>query len=1194
MLLANGNTVPPGQQGKQSTPIITPISFGQAGLLQVEPNGPLQKVDANFDTEQICRLIESLGNVQKVNQVVILGQVPPNAPPLEMQQMPQVAEPVNFNLNPLQLDFMGIKQTEELGSSTNQCDPMEQTIILEPITPDGQPETNPLFQGICSEVTISENMEITLDHSGNTETPSGELMHHGLQQTYIGVGQCNTMDQIVGQNEGDTLGENLEKTFILELTPALTPTMELEQNQTVSQNEISSPIAEATTDIQNIPDQTIALEQETSLTDQPMLHKVELELAPLQEEHQELPSFPVVPQETFTQNPTESETNVGEAVDLPNQEVNQDPVHNLDRATLLETEEKSKNASEILQEVNTEDQEQVKDSCETVDQLAKEQVLPQQETKLTPQVSELPVNVMSAQELVKVRKRKPARAFFLQGYMQDLVGSMHKDDLQMSAQPVKRKRTKKSHLVVKFGPQDKEKKNKEKKPSPKCKKKQEDAIKGKTNILEKKKGRKGKNGKKAEICAPVADEMSSTEDLQMQPVKEVARKIKMNKQKDGGKNLSPINERKVASTAVFKKKKQAKIIRKATIKNAKGGKQKKKQIHKEMESPTSPNIPGQHLPQDALLLLKGHKQPQLKVYKLDTSKSSGQTPSSPPGSQQSQDKKLNNTTGETMNNDSPEGKKKGRPKKNPQGFSILSSLKVTPKAPEVLPPKPETIRKRKASSKVETEGVITSKRALECKDCGEIFSEVSSLQKHKTTVHVIESPGLTYTNGNVFEGVTSLDLYQLPKQRLNVGGLRNAAAPDWDTEPETGEMTSEDREPNLSFPALIPSPSLPIPPSDIELNAFEDKGASETEMNNPFQTSVDAHSPSDQVQNDETPQVQSHEKGEPVTPNHDEPRAETLKKLNSETQVRRSTDKNVKEDLLLEVDLVTVGEQTERDELAPLEDAEAQIVSQETCHAASQSSWQESNEPERGLHLQTVSCSTQQMDIKEEEEEIAVQKRKGGGKAAVARNAKRKRGKGKRHMSDALSVRGLAGDAPSETCLENAQPDCQVTYEQYALSSDSEGNNDQREAASMKSKAEAVPEPEANQPSSLEESPEEGGVEPKTATTSVEEVNEVQGPRGLKEQDRDQSPAIILEKIITSRHQTTTDIRKQNNQRQVSCGILLTSDNFTSVQLKPFHYYRRVGKLTLKMKFKLPEAKTSRLKSTHPIHQRLQPAAKTD
>lgn len=1176
MLPANSNTGPAGQQVKQSTPIITPISICQPALLQVEPNGPLQKVDANIDTEQICRLIESLGNVQKVNQVVILGQVPPHAPPLEVQQVPPLAEPVNLNLNPPQIDFMGLKQTDaktlELDPSNNQCDPMEQTIILEPITPDGQLE-NPSYPDMSSQITVSENMEVTLVHSGQTETPSGALMHHVLQQPDIAVVQSNAMDQVVYQNEGDGLKQNLEETIILELTPALIPTMELEQTQTISQNEISSPILEATTDIQKIPDQAVAAEPETSLTLQPKVHTVELELAPLQEERQEPPSCPFVSQEPLTQvNPSESEASPSEEVDSQNQAASQDQVV-LDGSGSQETEEKTeRDPSEKLLGVSVEAQEQVTNLCEAGDSSAKEQVLSQPKTKHVPQISELPVNVMSAQELVKVRKRKPARAFFFQGYMQELVGSIHKDDLHISAQPAKRKRTKKSHLVVKFGPQSKEKKNKEKKPSQQRKRPQEDVIRGKTataNILEKKvplqkKGRKGKTGKKAEICASVADKKSLTQDPQMQEIKEGARKNKMKKQKEVAQtDITHLTEHKGVVSPVFKKKKQAKIIGKDTIRNAKGGKQKKKQKDEEMASSASANnVPGQHLPQDALLLLKGHKQPQLKVYKLDTSKASGHTQSSPPGSKQSKDKKLKNATGEATNNGTAEGKKKGgRPKKNPKALSLLSSLQVAHTPPETLPLKPKTSRKRKASSKVEIEGVITashSKRALECKDCGERFSEVASLQKHKTTVHVIESPGLTYTNGNIFEGVTSLDLYQLPKQHPKVGGARNAAT-DWDTEPEMGEMALEDREPSVSFPALIPSPSLPVPPSDVEINTYEDKGASKTGNNSPSLNSVEPPSLSDQQQNNETPQPPSAETGEPLTHGEDKLEAGTLE--NSEAEVHRPTDEDFKEDLLLQVDLVTIGEQTERDEQAPHEDTVAQTVSKETCDSEAQSTSQVSHEAEHSQHLQTVSCSTHQVDIKEEGEEISVQKKKDGGKGGVARNAKRRRGRGAGRVSDALSMRAPVGDAVQETESEKGQADCQVIYEKHAVSSDSESNQ-QREAASTNSKPEAILQPRANKtagaatssPSSPEQSPEEQVVfELKSVTTSVDEVID-ERQQGGEEQDRDQSPAIILEKFLTSRHQPTADKElRPTSERQVSCSLLIANHNFAGVFFKTFN-----------------------------------------
>ncbi|XP_068614648.1 zinc finger protein 576, tandem duplicate 1 [Brachionichthys hirsutus] len=431
------NALAAGQQGKQNTPIITPIPFCQQALLQVEPNGPLQKVDADIDTEQLRRLIESLGNVQKVNQVVILGQVPPHAPPLEVHQLPQVAEPANLNLNPLHIDFMGLKQNES-------------------------------------------------------------------------------------------------------------NTVELAQS-----------------------------------------------------------------------------------------------------------------------------------------------------------------NVLR--------------------YMQELIGSMYDDDFPIQTRPAKRQRSKKSHLVVKFGPQSKEK-----------------------------------------------------------------------------------------------------------------------------------NKPKKSSQQHALLLLKGHKQPQLKVYKLDSSKSSSQTNETSPQSQAASQQSKGRVKGSKKNLTADGKKKGGRPKKSLKALSLLSSLQVSCQSSETLPPKQKATRKRKASSKVETEGVITShsKRALECKDCGERFREVSSLQKHKATVHITESPGLTYTNGNIFEGVSKSDLYRLPKQHDQLAGMINAAT-DWDTEPETKSSEKE-----------------------APLALGEGK----------------------------------REEGAP-------------KDVSSEAKVPGAGEEDIKEDLLLEVDLVTVGEQNESHEPTSPEVAVPQIES---------------------------------------------------------------------------------------------------------------------------------------------------------------------------------------------------------------------------------------------------------------------------
>ncbi|KAI3360446.1 hypothetical protein L3Q82_002341 [Scortum barcoo] len=467
---------------------------------------------------------------------------------------------------------------------------------------------------------------------------------------------------------------------------------------------------------------------------------------------------------------------------------------------------------------------------------------------------------------------------------------------------------------------------------------------------------------------------------------------------------------------------------------------------------------------------------------------------------------------------------------------------VSRQPPETLPAKPKTTRKRKAS-KVETEGVITSshsKRALECKDCGEKFSEVSSLQKHKASVHIVESPGLTYTNGNVFEGVSRLDLYQLPKQQDKIAGMMNTAT-DWDTEPEMGEMALEDRERNVSFPSLIPSPSLPVPPSDVEMNAYEDMGGITTGAVHRSPTSLEVHPPSDEMKNSETTpnfpsvslsestsaQTKSLETGGPLTSDKDKQEEGTPKNPSSEFEVQGTLDEDIKEDLLLEVDLVTVGEQNERDDSASHENTVPQNELNGTCSSEGGSTGnlpgQVTDETtEKSSTLQTVSCSTHQMEIKEEEEEMLVQRKKGG-KGAVVRSAMggKRRGTG-RLKRDAPSKRVSVGDTVEGT------NECQELYEKHPITSDSE-MNDESETGTKTSRSETSLEFEANKatapvrslppiPSTLEESPKEQVVfELESVTTSVEEAMNERGLQEGEEHDRDQSPGIILEKFLTSR-----------------------------------------------------------------------------
>ncbi|XP_047455116.1 uncharacterized protein LOC125016591 isoform X2 [Mugil cephalus] len=1136
------------QQVEQRTPIITPISICQSALLQVEPNGPLQKVDANIDTEQIRRLIESMGNVQKVNQVVILGQVPPDAPPLEVQQISQLAGAANLSLDPPQIDFIGPKQTDskiaEFGVSNNPCDSMEQTIILEPITPEGQLE-NPPFSELGSHITAGESIELT-PQAEHTERPEVELRHQELQQSSINVMPSDPMNGMVCPSEVDHLKENLEQTVILELTPALIPTMELEQSQTVPQNEI--PSSSVLNNEVETPDQTLIDEQQTNVPVPPLMSTVELELTSLQPE-QPFSSCSFVSPNTFTQTPSELQCNPKEEVDPQVQTVGLDQVHPvMDGDALQESQEKTEReaAKKLLVES--------KNNPSEVEALSSSEEAPSQlHTERVPQISELPVNLMSAQELVKVRKRKPARTFIFQEYMQDLIGSTYKDDLEIDAKPTKRQRTKKSHLVVKFGPQVKEKTNKKQKKPSQQHLPIEYTKRGEmpTTDPSENKGpslKKGRHGKKDKTVGNLLSTAESKSTRSPQQIKEDKRKSPMKKQKDVAKgNVAHISERSTVASSKFKKKKQAKIMRKGQPKN---GKTKKNVA--QQEKVKKADVPGPCITQDSLLLLKGHKQPQLKVYKLDPSKAPGQALETSP---QSNESKFKHLASQSTDNLTAKSKKKGGRPKNQKALSLLSSIQVPPEPPENQPVQPKATRKRKASPKVETEGVITSshsKRALECKDCGERFNEVSSLQKHKTTVHIVESPCLTYTNGNIFEGVSRMDLFRLPKGCEKVVGVM-AAATDWDTEPELVEMALEDRERSVSFPALVPSPSLPVPPPGVDVNAYEVKGASKTAADNRSQTSSEVQPLSNKVKSGGTPsfasestlgvstQTKTPETGEPLSSDEDKREEATLKNSDSEIQ----GDEDIKEDLLLEVDLVTVGEQNERDDPPSHEDPVPQSKSNGGAGA------QVINETsEKRITSQTVSCSTQQVEVKEEDEEISLQKKKEGGKGTVTRNATRGRRRGMGRLKRyAASRRVSVVDIFRETESEKEEDECQVVYEKGAVTSDSEmtdhGCSTKTPEPNLKFKADKSTAPVAalpSIPSTLEESPEEQVVlEQESVTSSANKAMSEREPLGGEEQDRetDQSPTIILEKVLTSRQMSAGDkesclMTVRNNPRQAS------------------------------------------------------------
>ncbi|XP_055760698.1 uncharacterized protein LOC129838052 isoform X2 [Salvelinus fontinalis] len=851
-----------GQQVKPGQPIITQVPMGQPTFLHMEPLGPFQQVD-NIGTEQIRKLIESLGNVRKVNQVVILGQVPPHGQPLELQRLQGKREHLQFRFTQpqfIELKKIGGGETKSMGleQAKPQCESLEPIITLEPVISDGQMET-PL---------LSHTQEVTYaEHDGLTQTHEGEM----IPQQLLGqtVEEENTMiqtvsvEQVFCHSETVELGKTTEQsqTVVFEVTPSLIPTLELEQTQTDQQG-LMSASSLPTFLFEQTSGQNQRV-QEGNISVPSLIPTFELKLTPIKTDQQEeLSTSSLVPTVKFAQTPPGQTTQVGEtatqmeALQLDQiyssigqtQQTGIGQRRSVEKPLLENTENeqqhilekpyegKKQTAQEQLQTlIDTSASNDALNSREMPRTQTSEIFPPPSETKKAPQSSQLPVHLMSVQEFVKVRKRKQPNNSIMQGNMQP-------QTVELKGEPAKRPRATKAHLVVKFGPKEKEKLNKQKKlPQPSKLLQKGDPIQDMnqmslTTLPEKKfflkvgkekKVKKKKYISKSKIKSPTI--LCDPHVQQVLHVDEQVQQVKPRKKKVKKQNYvisetfeqiraEPISEQEVITPPKPKKKKQEKIQQEDQSKKTKGQKlsktgRKKKKPNVET-SPISEDMPDPEIKQQSLLLLKGHKQPQLKVYKLDASKApQGQTdlhqdthPIHKKKGPKSKQLKMLAAGG---------GRKVGRPKKNHTALSVLAPLKTMSHSSDTSPTKPKTSRKRKAQ-KVETEGIISgshSRRALECKDCGERFSDVSSLQEHKAALHAVESPGLTYTNGNIFEGVSRSDLGQPPlnvteeviENSLHQNTFGMQVASDWDMEVEMREIGLGERGERV-FPSPKPFP----------------------------------------------------------------------------------------------------------------------------------------------------------------------------------------------------------------------------------------------------------------------------------------------------------------------------------------------------------------------------------------------------
>ncbi|XP_028971782.2 uncharacterized protein LOC105024300 [Esox lucius] len=1232
-----------GQQMKPGQSIVTQAPMGQPNYFHMEPHGPLQQVD-NIDTEQIRKLIESLGNVQKVNQVVILGQVPPHGQPLDLQQLQGIGEPVQLCFT--QPQFTELKQTGvgeseslELEQVKPQCDSGEETITLEPVLSNDQMDTR------LDSQTQEDTNTVPTEHNGLTKELN--QMHVDMIQPEL-LGQAgptvdleNTMiqtEQMIGQCETVELGQTPEQsqTVVFELTPSLIPTLELEQTQTDQQGLISAsslPTIEFEPTAEH--DQMVKGE---NVCVPSLIPTAELELPPLQTDQQELFTVDTTKEVDCPQTPGQLETSqLGESSsEFETLQLNhrhsfgeeghtqQTEVPETVEKPLLEDENEKQcvlqTSCEGRELSASEERKTLKDQCAS-DNLSNNRevqphtqtsqtVLPPSETKKLPQTSQLPVHLMSVQEFVKVRKRKQSDNSIMQGNMQQ-----QRADLK--AKPTKQPRAKNARLVVKFSPKEKQKKPSQMSKLPRKEeliqdvdqtpvKTQLDKVPLKQKACKGKKVKKPNSISKSKIKSPPVFCDSQVQQVvqaeeQVQQVKQ-GKKVKRQKDVTSENHAEQIIEQELIARPKPKKKKKQQQQQQQTItqedqpkklkakKLSKSGRKRMKQSMK-----TSPVLEHPQIEQQSLLLLKGHKQPQLKVYKLDTSKApQGQIEETSPSESQT-DLQQDQDTAPIQKNKGPKcklklivagGKRKvGRPKKNQTALSILAPLKDTSCSSDTSPSKPKTNRKRKAPE-VETEGIITGShphRALECKDCGERFSDVSSLQEHKVALHAVESPGLTYTNGNIFEGVLRSDLGQ-PPLKVTKEGTENSSgqksfgmevASDWDIEVDMKEVGLKERGERISFPALNSSPSLPLVVS-LEADQLEDmekninkttEGMESCSLMAPNSTPSNSRSQDKFSHLSKSVQTFLSEKSSshltPIVPLHSPSKAGNTKTENEGNINETSgapvptassdhlapTEEDIKEELLLEVDLVTVGDGEQNvEELheGSSQNDRSSLPEHKDLGLPAHAQIENVNITERILNDQSESCPSDQPDIKQEEEEILVQMRDVQKRGVCRKTAFRGRRKVIGHGKKVFATRKSLGEGTKEMEPEKETEECQVVYQLYSHTNNIEIKDEAEfttlhpapSSLSLESEIRsspgqrviAVPCPSESCVPSPEESSEDQVVfELESVTTSVVEVlKEEDGtvnesaPTDQDDRDTGQSPGIILERFFTSRQREAT------------------------------------------------------------------------
>lgn len=1082
--------------------------------------------------EHIKRLIEKMGNVQKVNQLVILGldQISLHAQGAGMQQLQGLTQPLHFDFTQPTDRQAGDKQGHEGKSGS------EQDTLLESLEPGLAVEQK--TTAIQSDTTTSAEFpekQLTLVESDITEAQvnevQGELLPE-LPEKDILPPQLEASDQLMLTTEEEQIQDTVDvKILETENDSPLTLITDFESRIMTEKEFVIKSMditVSAMTNTNDEPsqkdfepaDSLIEVKTQTVQGSAANTHMTNTSADPLSQKAFEAVGLLVEPepqtgQETLDKpdkTNTNPESQCQKAMEATDSLVEPQPKNpqkntNLDKTQEMEVHLEQQHLKEIL---SSEDQilQMNKPSLGNVQHDQERSLLEQAQcSEPSEQQSRVETKdqILLAEDSPYVKKARPVKK--KSSKKQVIPKSQYletQDEVAKSTLPItpnqkivtvsrtpKKQEKKKKH----FG----SKQNKRKYSKPKLlnisqnslHKDQQDTDPGKVPVLSHSEVEKLNQKHKRRKCEKSSGLIQAL-NLPCEKVMKVSeqahqrkpQKRKLENQRDLVKKGKSTQETQQDETPVPNKKKTGKISE-ATQKKAKSNitvtkvskKSHKlaKQREKDKNVSDTPII--DQIKQQALLLLKGHKQPQLKVHKLDA-KTTGLDHQL---IQKCQNKEIysHGTTVEPANEgiqnkslQAPSQKKKKSKmmgKKSKVDSKQSSHLQTSPVNSDIPSgAKQKVVRKRKSPTKIDQEIALSppySRLIIGCHDCGKSFSEVSALQEHMALMH---------SENGAFQAVVPYDVSEMhtvglrPNEMLtnsvHLSSFETHVPTDWDVESEMREIGLGDEQRNehrLSFPALNPSPSFPL-----------------------MTTFVEGEGKQDDVLNEEPPL--GHEKA--VGKNS----ACLVETNESKVGEQENIDKHllpplslsepqesmkVKEALPSAVNLVMVEDQNEGD---------SHISN--NLYSLSQSNSHKASDPEEGEPSHVVSHNpsliqnqlptkpvnpastydvgshfTEQSEIKQEADEASVQTVASQTHTTMTKGKRGRgnKGRGKRQ----LGKRRSAENRPTEQMVAN-EKDCQVVFELYSLPDNGEDNEE------IPKKRKAINATAASIHSALKEAPE--------------------------------------------------------------------------------------------------------------------------